>query len=145
MKNLIIKEVQMKKLNKQELLSIHQKYVENGKEKKIIVPHEIEVKKSLETIANIQAIKEEVEATICSTNSIEVKENKNNDETLITPRNPLKMFFHNISGKSRELANTVIKEKDEIFSKFNNSKFPTSINLNSTFIVSSKEFVNEYY
>ena len=101
--------------------------------------------KSIETIANIQAIKEEVEATICSTNSLEVKENKNNDETLITPRNPFKMFFRNISGKSRELANTVIKEKDEIFSKFNNSKSPTSIDLNSTFIVSSKEFVNEYY
>ena len=142
MKSLIIKKIKTKKLNKQELLSIHQKYVENGKEKKIIAPHEIEVKKSIETTANTQAIKEEVEATICSTNSIEVKENKKNDETLITPRNPFKMFLDNISGKSRELANTVIKEKDEIFSKFNNSKSPTSIDLNSTFIVSSKEFVN---
>ena len=101
--------------------------------------------KSIETVANTQAIKEEVEATICSTNSIEVKENKKNEETCITPRNPFKMFLDNISGKSRELANTVIKEKDEIFSKFNNSKSPTSIDLNSTFIVSSKEFVNEYY
>ena len=140
MKSLIIKKIKTKKLNKQELLSIHQKYVENGKEKKIIAPHEIEVKKSIETTDNTQAIKEEVEATICSTNSIEVKENKKNEETCITPRNPFKMFLDNISGKSRELANTVIKEKDEIFSKFNNSKSPTSFDLNSTFTVSSNEY-----
>ena len=111
----------------------------------ILINRKYETMKSIETTANTQAIKEEVETTICSTNSIEVKENNKNDEALITPRNPFKIFLDNISDKSRELANTVIKEKDKIFSKFNNSKSPTSIDLNSTFIVSSKEFENECY
>lgn len=49
------------------------------------------------------------------------------------------MFFNNIGDKSREIANSVIKEKDEFLSKFNNSKSPTSIQENNLSFISCKD------
>lgn len=51
-------------------------------------------------------------------NAVANKENEDKKES----SNPFKHFIENISDKSREIANTVIKEKDEILAKLNKGK-----------------------
>lgn len=49
----------------------------------------------------------------------EKKENKENFETKES-KNPFKEFLDSVGDKSKSLANSVMKEKDELFAKFQN-------------------------
>ena len=114
--------------------------MKEGKEKKIIKPHDhIVTKNKIASISKQNSIEEEK----LGFHNIEVKaqneEKKIEWESVQTSSNPFKMFFNNIGDKSREIANSVIKEKDEFLSKFNNSKSPTSIQENNLSFTSCKD------
>lgn len=129
------------KLNRLELLKIHSKYVKEGREKKIIKPHEHVTTKAKLSESGSKQINIEEEKLKDSSLVVNQKPDSKNNEfnEAQNHKNPFKTFFNNIGDRSRELANSVMKEKDDFMSKLNNSKSPTSIQENNASFESCKD------